>query len=615
MAKISRYDSPAESNYFNTFVPLPLDQITALGMKRQEDLERKQDLFSRSVDDASMIDYTPGSVDESRVKNEFLPQIQRLAEEAMSIDLSNPVEWAKYSTKIKRLSVSDDIKRIEQSAAAYKQALAVANEQRMRGVYNPLLDDTLKKAKSLDSRYEIFNYVPESQIDKSKLFEPYYKDIGQDYSVRVNVGTKENPLWVLRQGISDNKIRSIGAKAAQDLAATGGGNQIVRLARMENPALYADMTDREILESQMYEYGKSRADFKDQILPENMQGSGRNTTEGVFDLFSVDTRAAEGMDLDPVGINEILNVSSVVGDTSYNNLLKMSSGPGQGKAGVKLGYSADYKREDKLREQMRAEQESKAADKIRAWDARLGKDSKGNDLSNEDVINGYKEMVGKWKNMSNYVYSFGNDQVNSEFNNRAARTASFRMFVNPDKQTPQSYEEIAKYYGYTPEEFLKAMANSNDPNVKVLAPSAFVKDSGYTSIQITPKNKKSTARKEILMTNTNEEKMAFRPYYDLLTSIRSGTYEPTVLRTDPNTGRSIIAKPVPNVNYGPDGKPSLDFSVSQYMIDRNGNVIEQLASDQTLDSWYRQSVEKWANTLNLSNDTKNLQLERQYPTF
>ena len=91
MARINRYDAPAESNYFNTFVPLPLDQITALGMKRQEDLERKQDLFSRSVDDASMIDYVPGSVDEGRVKNEFLPQIQRLAEEAMSIDLSNPV--------------------------------------------------------------------------------------------------------------------------------------------------------------------------------------------------------------------------------------------------------------------------------------------------------------------------------------------------------------------------------------------------------------------------------------------------------------------------------------------------------------------------------------------
>ena len=610
MARINRYDAPAESNYFNTFVPLPLDQITALGMKRQEDLERRQDVASKYIDEASMIDYIPGSKDEERVKNEFLPEIQRLAEEAMSVDLSNPVEWAKYSTRLKRLSLSDDIKRIEQSAAGYKQALAIAKEQRLKGVYNPLLDDTSKMARGWNSQSGIFDYTPESQIDKAKLFEPYYSDLANQGRFGTMNGIQGQ--WV---GVSRDRVANVAAQSAQELAGTPGGQQIARLARMTNPGLYEGMDDYDILRMQMTDYGMQKHGETFHAFPEGLQRGLGTDGRNPYDLFSVDTRAAEGMDLDPVGINEILNVSSVVGDTSYNNLLKMSSGPGQGKAGVKLGYSADYKREDKLREQMRAEQESKAADKIRAWDARLGKDSKGNDLSNEDVINGYKEMVGKWKNMSNYVYSFGNDQVNSEFNNRAARTASFRMFVNPDKQTPQTYEEIAKYYGYTPEEFLKAMANSNDPNVKVLAPSAFAKDSGYTSIQITPKNKKSTARKEILMTNTNEEKMAFRPYYDLLTSIRSGTYEPTVLKTDPNTGRSIIAEPVPNVNYGPDGKPSLDFSVSQYMIDRNGNVIEQLASDQTLDSWYRQSVEKWANTLNLSNDTKDLQLERQYPTF
>lgn len=610
MARINRYDTPAESNYFNTFVPLPLDQITALGMKRQEDLERKQEAASKYVDELSMINYIPNSEDERRVRNEYLPQIQRLAEDAMAIDLSNPVEWAKYSTKLRRLSMSDDIKRIEQSAAGYQQALAIAKEQRMKGVYNPLLDDTSNLARSWDSRNSVFDYTPESQIDKADLFSPYYKDLADQGRYGTMNGIQGQ--WV---GISKGRVGEVAAQAAQELAGTPGGQQIVKLARATNPTLYGDMSNYDILRMQMTDYGMQKHGETFHAFPEGLQRGPRTDGGNPYDLFSVDTRAAEGMDLDPVGINEILNVSNVVGDTAYNNLLKMSSGIGGPKSAVKLGYSADNNREDKLREQMRAEQESKAADKIREWDARLGKDNKGNDLSNEDVIKGYKEMVGKWKNMSNYVYSFGNDQVNSEFNNRAARTASFRMFINPDKQTPQSYEEIAKYYGYTPEEFLKAMANSNDPNVKVLAPSAFAKDSGYTSIQITPKNKKSTARKEILMTNTNEEKMAFRPYYDLLTSIRSGTYDPTVLKTDPNTGRSIIANAVPNVTYGPDGKPSLDFSVSQYMIDKDGNVIEQLASDQTLDSWYRQSVEKWANTLNLSNDTKDLQLERQYPTF
>ena len=407
MAKLNRYDSPAESNYFNTFVPLPLDQITALGMKRQEDLERKQDMFSRSVDDASMIDYVPGSIDESRVKNEFLPHIQQLAEEAMSIDLSNPVEWAKYSTKIKRLSVSDEIKRIEQSSAGYKQALAIANEQRMRGVYNPLLDDTLKRAQSLDSRNEIFNYVPESQIDKSKLFEPYYKDIGQDYSARVNVGTKDNPLWVLRQGISDNKIRAIGTKAAQDLAATGGGNQIVRLARMENPALYADMSDREILESQMYEYGKSRSDFRDQILSDNMQGTGTQTSSLVSGWSPIATGGTgEKLRQDPAGVLSDLETASLIDNKNLRKNALLAAGKSAMGAGQYID-NTDYSVKELSEGTM-----AKLVDKIISKYPELSVDKNGKKLSNKEIIDQYKEITNNKMGGAMYV---SNDPAMNEY--------------------------------------------------------------------------------------------------------------------------------------------------------------------------------------------------------
>lgn len=437
MARINRYDTPAESNYFNTFVPLPLDQITALGMKRQEDLERKQDLFSRSVDDASMIDYVPGSVDESRVKNEFLPQIQRLAEEAMSIDLSNPVEWAKYSTKIKRLSVSDDIKRIEQSAAAYKQALAVANEQRMRGVYNPLLDDTLKRAQSLDSRNEIFNYVPESQIDKSKLFEPYYKDIGQDYSARVNVGTKENPLWVLRQGISDNKIRAIGAKAAQDLAATGGGNQIVRLARMENPALYADMTDREILESQMYEYGKSRADFRDQVLSDNMQGgSGDESTKSLISSWRPIATGGTGKKI-------IQDPSNILQDGKANLLGELdrdrvSGSYGYGSMSSDLAPIADYT--------TRIKNLKEAYKKVEKEFPELTVDKDGNKLSEIETIKRYKDASENQMGGAMYV---SNDPSMIEYlNNLLDNTYQAYKYISPGTDEPLTAQETMKKLGF-----------------------------------------------------------------------------------------------------------------------------------------------------------------------
>lgn len=410
MAKLNRYDSPAESNYFNTFVPLPLDQITALGMKRQEDLERRQDVASKYIDEASMIDYIPGSKDEERVKNEFLPEIQRLAEEAMSVDLSNPVEWAKYSTRLKRLSLSDDIKRIEQSAAGYKQALAIAKEQRLKGVYNPLLDDTSKMARGWDSQSGIFDYTPESQINKSKLFEPYYQNIGQDYSSRVNVGTEENPLYVLRQGVSDSKIRAIGAKAAQDLAATGEGNQIVRLARMENPALYADMTDREILESQMYEYGKSRADFKDQILPEFAQGAGGGEPTNLISSWNPLVTGGTGKKLvqDPAGILKG-GKADLLGDLTRS---AVPGSYGYGSLSSDLAPIADYTAIVKEREE--------AYDKVMKMFPEFGVDRNGKELTKEETLRRYLDATTNQMGGSMYVSNDPkvNDYLNSMLDNR-----------------------------------------------------------------------------------------------------------------------------------------------------------------------------------------------------
>ena len=302
MARINRYDAPAESNYFNTFVPLPLDQITALGMKRQEDLERRQDVASKYIDEASMIDYIPGSKDEERVKNEFLPEIQRLAEEAMSVDLSNPVEWAKYSTRLKRLSLSDDIKRIEQSAAGYKQALAIAKEQRMKGVYNPLLDDTSKMARGWNSQSGIFDYTPESQIDKAKLFEPYYSDLANQGRFGTMNGIQGQ--WV---GVSRDRVANVAAQSAQELAGTPGGQQIARLARMTNPGLYEGMDDYDILRMQMTDYGMQKHGETFHAFPEGLQqGSGGPSDAGK--PWTTNPQAIPGgeVEADIMGIKDVL---------------------------------------------------------------------------------------------------------------------------------------------------------------------------------------------------------------------------------------------------------------------------------------------------------------------
>lgn len=118
---VNRYDTPSRSNYFNTFIPLPLDQITALGMQRQEDLTRKQEAMGKALDQYSLVDYITNSKDQEWVQNEYLPKLQKLAEIGMTTDLSNPVEYAKYATQLRGVGTSE--RTLTQIQGKYLKAL------------------------------------------------------------------------------------------------------------------------------------------------------------------------------------------------------------------------------------------------------------------------------------------------------------------------------------------------------------------------------------------------------------------------------------------------------------------------------------------------------------
>lgn len=270
MAKINRYDSPAESNYFNTFVPLPLDQITALGMKRQGDLERKQDVASKYIDEASLVNYIAGSKDEEYVRNTYLPDLQKKAEEAMSMDLTNPVEWARYSTKLRSAGNSDYIRRIEESKANYDNAQKMKMQLRASGKYNELLDED--PSKGWDSANNVYNYTPEAYTDKAELFEQYYKHMRPQSK---GIITLPSGLKVLREGIDVKDVQGISNSAAQQLAATPQGQQQIKLFRKMYPEIGADMDGVDILRMQMEDYGQQYIQSNDQILPQYMQGSGK----------------------------------------------------------------------------------------------------------------------------------------------------------------------------------------------------------------------------------------------------------------------------------------------------------------------------------------------------
>lgn len=600
MAKINRYDTPAESNYFNTFVPLPLDQITALGMKRQSDLERKQDTASKYIDQASLVDYIANSKDEEWVKNEYMPTLQKYAEEAMSVDLTNPVEWAKYSTKLRGVGTSETIRRIEESKGRWNQAQEMKQRLMAAGKYNQMLDED--PAAGWDSTTGVYNYMPEAYTDKAELFEQYYKHMKPRSKGVVTI----DGVRVLREGIDSNDVRDISARAAQELAASPLGQQQIKLFNKMYPDIAKNMSNVDILRTQMEDYGQQYISSNDQVLPENLQGSGGVKGEGAFDLIPVST-GGKAWEVDPAGVGDefsiIYGATPLAAAGTYAN-----AGAGMATSGIPRdipeGLAAAMG-------QNRTNSMNSAYKKIIDKYPVFAKGPDGKTLTQEETINNYKSAVEEWQNTSSTVYSFGNEQVNNEWNKQVARSLSHREIVLPGNETPVSIEKAAKHYGYSYAEFVKALGDENDPSVHVNAPSINARGEGWSSLQIIPKNRKGAGREDILISSSKDETAYFKDYYKLQNSVKSDNPTPVVLsEANDGSGRKIVAIPMKNMGYNAAGRPSLEITIAEFMVDRDGKPIGgPIDTGKQLNDYYTEAASSMIRGKHLDKDTKGLTLE------
>jgi hypothetical protein len=432
MARINRYDTPAESNYFNTFVPLPLDQITALGMKRQEDLERRQDVASKYIDQASLVDYIANSKDEEWVKQQYLPQIQKLAEEAMSTDLSNPVEWAKYSTRLRTTGTSDKIRRIEESKARWNQAQEMKQKLIAAGKYNQLLDED--PAIGWDSETGIYNYMPEAYTDKSDLFEQYYKHMKPQSK---GIVTLEGGLKALRQGIDMNDVRNISNRAAQELAANPLGQQQVKLFRKMYGDISKDMSDVDILKMQMEDYGRQYISSDDQLLPEFAQGAGGGDPTNLISSWRPIATGGTGKKIVQDPSNILQNgTANLLGELDRD---KVSGSYGYGSMSSDLAPIADYT--------TRIKNLKEAYKIVEREFPELTVDKDGNKLSETETVKRYKEASENQMGGAMYV---SNDPSMIEYlNNLLDNTYQAYKYISPGTDEPLTAQETMKKLGFS----------------------------------------------------------------------------------------------------------------------------------------------------------------------
>jgi hypothetical protein len=265
MAGINRYDqaTPARDNYFNTFVPLPLDQLTALGMSRQEELKRNQDLLNKAYDNAIDIKYIKESPAEEANYRAITKGVTDLAMKYSSVDLTNPLEMSNLRRQLRSVADPTLIKRMEESYAGHQQYKALEADMRTKGTWNDKLNrDT---ASQHNSQQGVYSAMPEAYFGREKLIDPYVKDLRPSYKGI----DKQTGMMIM--SVDQNDINRIANGRAAELKSTPAGQQEIRLFKQDYPDVASQLgSDEAIMNQIIRDYAEQKKQIIADPMPEYM---------------------------------------------------------------------------------------------------------------------------------------------------------------------------------------------------------------------------------------------------------------------------------------------------------------------------------------------------------
>lgn len=168
---VSIYDTPAQSNFINTYVPIPFDEIVQAGLARQNRYDQQLAQLETLREQADLLNAIPGA-DESYVQG-VRQTLKDISSSYTNKDLSDP-----YTIKDLRENLREGIDRnmvnkIQQSYAGYQQYLNAYNQQRAQG-----LDLAPEDFSTYDTSMNgVFSRLPEQRLDYAKAAAEFFNQM------------------------------------------------------------------------------------------------------------------------------------------------------------------------------------------------------------------------------------------------------------------------------------------------------------------------------------------------------------------------------------------------------------------------------------------------------
>ena len=330
----NRFETPVASEFINTYVPIPFREMMLAGQMKQQRYDAGVAAQDAAIQRVEQIQAIAGSADDD-YRRLAIQKMYDIRDKYVGKDLSDPFILRQMNNEINTGIEKEWIQKMQESKGSWDEAQKAKRTLAMNNKWNPLLDKDPSSGWNSKEMGQ-YNYQPTAFVDKTELFNPYYKDLNAESSIQ-----DVNGYQSVVTGISDAKVRAVSDTRAQELVNTPQGQQQIELYRMANPE--SKKADLQILKDEMYDYGKQFVSSNIQVLSDKLQRSGgdgstktpayfnmTNTKGGVVENYKNEREAQNKItelkaSNDPVSIRKAADMEQVIveaqarRDTDFSN--------------------------------------------------------------------------------------------------------------------------------------------------------------------------------------------------------------------------------------------------------------------------------------------------------
>ena len=226
---INRYDSPAEAQFIDTYVPIPFEKLYTLGKQAKEEVDK-------ALADASAAFKEWGEFQSLSQKDiqTFYDETKGKALPVVNDLIKNPDKIKTVEGRMALQSVINNVNSAKLSAlrqsaenmAAYDK---LTKKLMMKGLYNP--DWHYRDFTNYDSTQGMFNETPIAYMDLNELSKPYMDQIKKGY-----IETSPDGLWDY-YGNTKEDIEAVANAHLTDMINTPQGQMHIKMYMKNNPNL------------------------------------------------------------------------------------------------------------------------------------------------------------------------------------------------------------------------------------------------------------------------------------------------------------------------------------------------------------------------------------------